>query len=74
MSYLQHVADEIIDNFAGQPADEISCKEIEVWLNQTYPEATWKIEISDINKGVTLALIPSFPSPEIETYFRLKYQ
>lgn len=73
MSYLHRIADEIFDNFFGEPVDKDVCREIEVWLNQTYSEATWKVEISDINKGVTLVLIPTFQSVEIETYFRLKY-
>jgi hypothetical protein len=73
MSYLQAIADAISDKFLDEPVVSSTTRHVEQWLNVEYPEAKWHVEIKDIDGGWSMVLDPDFDSPELETYFKLKY-
>lgn len=73
MSYLQVIADTINDKFLDEPIASSTITHVEQWLNVEYPEARWHVEIKDIDGGWSMVINPEFLTPELETYFRLRY-
>jgi hypothetical protein len=73
MSYLQAIADAISDKFLFEPIASSTTRHVEQWLNVEYPEARWHVEINDTDGGWSFIINPEFLTPELETYFRLKY-
>lgn len=63
--------DDLWAQFAYEPADARTEREMEALLTEMYPEAEWTVRFNDTGSGLTVTT--KFKSPEEQTFYMLKW-
>lgn len=63
--------DDLWAQFAYEPADSQTEREMEALLTEMYPEAEWTVRFNET--GSKLTVTPKFKSPAEKTFYLLKW-